>query len=249
MSEPVPATATPPAPPAPDHPTVRDLRRHWKPTKERTRDSRDHDGIRIRIHRCCSWLQRVEEIGDDGALDAALIFRWIALNSLYGRWDEQRREPLPDRTCLPAFLDRVMELDADGRIVGVLDEHRKLVMAIFDEEHLARYFWEDPGEKRARKARKTYYDARTWYQQGQHRMILGRLAERIYFLRCQIVHGGSTFRGGVNRTPVKRCNIMLGHLIPPVLLVMMDHGVDADWGPICYPPHERAAPARGARRG
>jgi len=31
---------------------------------------------------------------------------------------------------------------------------------------------------------------------------------------------------------------MLGHLLPALLLVIIDHGYEEDWGPLCYPPHE-----------
>ena len=42
--------------------TVHQLRRRWKPTKERLSDADELPEVRIRIHRCCSWLQRVEEV-------------------------------------------------------------------------------------------------------------------------------------------------------------------------------------------
>jgi hypothetical protein len=217
--------------------TVRDLRRRWKPTKERLAGDPAHEPFLIRIHRACSWLQRVEEFqAGDGALDAILIFRWIALNSLYGRWDPAARQPMADRDTLPAFLDRVLELDADGRVTGNLQEHRKLVMSIFEDAYLTPYFWEDPSDERARKTQKTKFDARTWYHEGRYKLILDRLMERIYFQRCQLVHGGATSGGRLNRIAVRRCSTMLGHLMPAILLVLIDHGYDQDWGPLCYPP-------------
>jgi hypothetical protein len=217
--------------------TVRDLRRRWKPTKEQLAGDPAHEPFLIRIHRCCSWLQRAEQLqAEDGGLDALLIFQWTALNSLYGRWDPAARQPLGDRETLPGFLDRVLELDAEGRVASVLQEHRKLVMSIFDDAYLTTYFWEDPSDERARKTQKTKFDARTWYQEGRHKLILDRLMQRIYFQRSQLVHGGATFGGRLNRTAVRRCSTMLGHLMPAFLLVLIDHGYDQDWGTLCYPP-------------
>ena len=213
--------------------TVHDLRRRWKP---RLAGSPRHEPLRIRLHRACSWLQRVEELPAGDFLDAELIFRWIAIGSLYGRWDTEARQPLGERDSLAGFLDRIIDLDANGAVTHVLEEHRKLVMSIFDDAYLTRYFWEDPTDDRARKTRKTKFDARTWYQQHNYKLILDRLMERIYLLRCQLVHGGATSGGRLNRTVVRRCSTMLGHLLPAILLVIIDHGHDEDWGPLCYPP-------------
>ena len=83
---------------------------------------------------------------------------------------------------------------------------------------------------------KTKFDARTWYQQKQFSPILERVLQRLYFLRCQLVHGAATYGGALNRTAVKRCGMMLGHVVPAMLLVIIDHGVEEDWGELCYPP-------------
>jgi len=226
--------------------TVRDIRRRWKPTKERLKGSPSHEQTLIRIHRCCSWLQRVEEIEQDGADDAVLIYRWIALNCLYGRWNETSREPVPERESLRTFMDSIFQHDQDGQVSGILEQHRKLVMAIYEDEYLSKYFWEEPTDERARKTMKTKFDARTWYVEKRYGMILHRLLERVYFLRCQLVHGAATFGSDLNRKALRRCSTMLGHLMPAFLLVLIDHGYDQDWGPLCYPPLRSTGP--GGRR-
>jgi len=226
--------------PSPTGMSVRELRRRWKPTKERLRESDRHEPIRIRIHRTCSWLQRVEEIEPESASDTGLIFRWIALNSLYGLWDDSARQPTPDREALESFLDMIAEIDRDELLPAVLEEHRKLVMSIFKDEYLVKTFWENPTEGQARRARKTRFDANTWYLEKHYRLILDQVVDRIYFLRCQLIHGGATLGSQLNRDAVRRCATMLGHLLPTVLVIMIDHGVDEDWGPLCYPPMRAA---------
>ncbi len=221
---------------SPDY-TVRDLRRRWQPTKERLAGIPRYQPILIRIHRSTSWLQRVEEIAESGATDAMLIFQWVALNSLYGRWDPKAREPVNDRKSLTALLEAVLILDGDERVATTLKDHRRLVMTILEDEYLSKFFWEEPTAERARKSKKAKFDASTWYLEGRYGMILQRLLERIYLLRCQLVHGAATFGGRLNRTAIKRCSIMLGHLLPALLLVIIDHGYEEDWGPLCYPPH------------
>ncbi len=216
--------------------SVRSLRRRWKPKKEHLANSDQHEPTLIRVHRCCSWLASVEDMAGDGPLDSHLIFRWIALNSLYGMWDGEAREPIGDRKTLGPFLERVLELDVDDNIPKVLEAQRELVMAIFDDEFVVRDYWHEPTPERAAKSRKARFDARTWYYEQRYGGILHRLIDRIYLLRCQLVHGASTHGGGLNRDAIDRCSRMLGQLVPTILLVIIDHGADEDWGPLCYPP-------------
>ena len=71
-----------------DELTVRDLRRRWKPIKERLNAVQDNHPTAIRVHRVFSWMARVEELEDGVDLDVALICRWVAFNALYGQWNE-----------------------------------------------------------------------------------------------------------------------------------------------------------------
>src|SRR5690606_30257232 len=157
-----------------------------------------------------------------------------------GQWDEQKREPLPDRQCWRAFLGRLLPLDTTGHIASMLQAQRPLVMDILDDEYLSSYFWEDPSDLRAGKSRKAKFEARTWYIDENWSMILDRLIERIYLLRCQLVHGAATHGSQLNRTSLARCVTMQRQLMNAVLLAMIDHGADEEWGAMCYPPLEAA---------
>lgn len=216
--------------------SVRDLRRRWKPHKERLRDQEpDHPTI-LRIHRACSWLQRVEDIADDQDIDLTLMGQWIAFNALYSSWDSETRQPNADRQSWRVFIDRILKLDADGQLASVLQEHKQLVSSILEDAYLSNYFWEDPTPKQASKSKKAMYESATWYIEGNWTLLLDRLLERIYLLRCQLMHGAATFGGRLNRTASRRCSIMLGHLLPAIIIVISDHGSDEDWGETCYPP-------------
>lgn len=216
--------------------TVRELRRRWKPVKESIAESADHEPLRIRVHRCFSWLQHVEAMPDDGPLDGQLIFRWIALNSLYGTWDAENREPIGDRKTLSPFLERLLHLDADQYIANELEHQRDRIMQIFSDEHIVHSYWKEPTPERAIKSRRATFDARTWYHEQRYGGILHRLVERVYLLRCQLVHGAATHGSNLNRDAIARCNEFLGGMVPAMLLVIIDHGRDKDWGTLCYPP-------------
>jgi len=212
--------------------SIHDLRSRWQPHKKRLQNH----PTTIRLHRAFSWLQRVEELPDGHDSDLALICQWIALNSLYGQWDMARREPQPDRECWRRFFDRLLSIDASKHLGTLLTAHRDLVMSLLDDEYLSDWFWEEPSDIRASKSKKSKFDARTWYIESRWSLLLDRLLERIYLLRCQLMHGAATFGGKLNRQSLAYCVEMMNHLLVAVLLVMIDHGAEQDWGVMCYPP-------------
>jgi hypothetical protein len=228
--------------------TIRQLRRRWKPHKERLTAEQPENPTPIRFHRACSWIAPVEQNAANEDHDLGLISLWIAFNSLYGQWDQQKREPKPDRESARKFIDRILELDHDEVVANALKEHKRLVMSLLEDEYLSGYFWQEPSAKRAGQSKKAMYDARTWYMERRWALILDRLLERVYLMRCQLVHGAATYGGKLNRTSLRRCVMMMQRLLPAFLLVWADHGADEDWGPMCYPPlgpmHESASESK-----
>lgn len=224
--------------------TVRDLRRQWKPHKERLKQVDPEHQTNVRFHRACSWMQRAEQVTEKTDLDVALLSQWTAFNSLYGQWDESSREPLRDAVSWRSFMNRMLALDESGFIADALVENKPLVVSIYDDEYLSRYFWEEPTPKRANKAKKAKYEARTWFLEGNWTMILERVIERIYLLRCQLIHGAATYNSSLNPTAIRRCSQMMDHLLRSFLLVWINHGADEDWGPMCYPPMRSAVKSR-----
>lgn len=217
-------------------PTVRDLRRCWKPHKERLSAGGGEQPTSIRFHRACSWIDRVEKNAECEDYDVDLVCLWIAFNSLYGQWDEKTREPRPDRERWRAFVDSILRLDETGYVAASLVEHKRLVMTLLEDEYLSSYFWKEPGAKRAGQSKKSKYNAQSWYIEKRWVKVLDELLERLYLMRCQLVHGAATHTGKLNRTSLTRCAWMMQRLLPAFLMVWIEHGADEDWGPMCYPP-------------
>lgn len=216
--------------------TIRDLRRRWKPHKERLGNARADHPTLIRFHRACSWLARVEAMDLERDSDLVLISQWIAFNALYGQWDESAHEPVADRECWRVFIDRVFELDQSGYLGQTLTTHKRLVLSLLDDRYLSGFYWRDPAGVHPAQTHKEKHAAATWFIEQNWKLILERLLVRIYLMRCQLVHGAATYGGQLNRTSLRHCVTMLGHLLPTVLLVLIDHGADEDWGIMCYPP-------------
>jgi hypothetical protein len=62
-------------------PTVRDLRRRWKPHEERLAAMGGEQPTSVRFHRACSWMARVERVPEGQDHDLALVSVWIAFNA------------------------------------------------------------------------------------------------------------------------------------------------------------------------
>jgi hypothetical protein len=218
--------------------TVHDLRHRWLPIKDRLHAQRSDHPTPIRFHRACSWLQRVEAIPEGEDLDLRLVCQWIAFNALYNQWNPEQREPQTDREGWRRFLARILKLDTENQVRTVLEADKKLVLAILDDAYLGDFFWRDPSVERALRGTRNRKQAPGWYVAGQWGMILENLVDRIYLLRCQLLHGAATHGSRLNRTSLRRCCMMLDDLLPAILLVIVDHGADEDWGPLCYPPQQ-----------
>jgi len=225
--------------------TAHELRSRWKPQKEALQAARNDHPTCIRLHRAFSWIARCEK-DNDSDLDLTLLCLWIAFNGLYGQWDDERREPHSDRESWRSFLDRIIAIDASKHVSTMLTNERELVMSLLNDEYLSEYFWEEPSDIRASKSKKSKFDARTWYIEGKWRMILDRVLERVYLLRCQLVHGAATHGGKLNRESLLRSVQMLRSVMNAVFLALIDHGGDEDWGLMCYPPLKKNAGSNGA---
>lgn len=216
--------------------SVHHLRRRWKSHKVRLQEICGQHPTNIRFHRACSWLAETENKPADSPSDISLITQWIAFNSLYGQWDAQLCQPVPDIDSWRTFVRRLLELDAQEIIVAALVRQKKLVVSIVEDAFLSRFFWKQRPEERtfsiasARQQCHRLFEGQEWHR------ILEEVLYRIYLLRCQLTHGAATFGSRLNRSSIRRCNTMLSHLLGAFLEVFVDQGADEDWGLMCYPP-------------
>ncbi|MEQ9455598.1 MAG: HEPN domain-containing protein [Phycisphaeraceae bacterium] len=222
----------------PESPSVRALRRRWKPRKEQLAESGKSADLGIRLHRAWSWMARIEQLGESKLVndDDRLIYSWIALNSLYGRWDSKKREPMPDWKTLTDFTSLLFRLDQDKTLESLLIEHKKLVASLLEDAYLSQYFWEEPSERRARQAQNSSRRMGGMYIEKRFPMVLDEALKRVYLARCQLVHGAATYKGQLNRTALRRCARFLALLLPAASLILIDHAPDEGWGDMCYPP-------------
>ncbi len=69
------------------------------------------------------------------------------------------------------------------------------------------------------------------------------LFDRLYTLRNQLLHGGATYAGSVNREQVENGARIMASLMPCFIEVIMDHP-EKDWGLPRYPVRSDLFPRR-----
>jgi hypothetical protein len=191
----------------------------------------------LRVHRSLSWLKAAEARRTDG--DARFLFLWIAFNAAYAvQFDEGGR--LSERAAFRTFLRRLLERDPRGRIADLVwQEFGGSIRGLLDNRFVFQDFWdfqnglisEDEWKRRFTNANRAARRALANQHTGT---VLGIVLGRIYTLRNQIVHGGATWGGSLNREQMRDCLRFMERLVPLVIDVLMD-APDVPWGPVAFP--------------
>ncbi len=192
----------------------------------------------LRVHRSISWIGRAEDSRDDN--DARFLFLWIAFNAAYADEGEFQGIAPGERATFADFFAKVVTLDSEQRIYGaVWQSFSDPIRMLMQNRYVFNPFWqyhngiagfEDWEARFAVSARSFSVSLQT---QNSAR-ILSFVFDRLYVLRNQIVHGGSTWNSAVNRDQVRDGAAILGFLMPVFVDVMMDNPQE-DWGRPFYP--------------
>lgn len=211
---------------------------NYSPLKQRHRQLRDSQpqALSLRLHRALSWLNRAEQAED---ADGRFIFLWIAFNAAYASELEDSGR-LSEKGAFRSFLDKLCELDQGKRIAGLVwQEFSGSIRLLLDNPYVFQPHWdwrngkisESDWEARFSRAKKKAQFALASSDTAE---VLDVVFQRIYTLRNQLIHGGATWNGRVNREQLRDCVNLLGKLVLLIIEVMMDNP-QADWGMVCYP--------------
>lgn len=198
---------------------------------------------RIRLHRAISWLKRAEaETGDH---DARFIFLWIAFNAAYAHefgFEKAERE------LLRSFLSRLVAVDTAKTLHQVVfKEFSGPVRLLIDNKFVFEPFWRalrdhDASGKWGEKFNRDKKTALQAVLNADTVTVLGVVFDRLYVLRNQLVHGGATWNGKLNRKQVGDGARLLDSLLPALISLMLEHP-ELDYGGIAYPVIETLEPA------
>lgn len=193
------------------------------------------EGLRVRIHRAISWLARAEREADDP--DAAFIFLWIALNAAYAHeFGFEERELVQIRRFIAVLVEHGLE----QRLHAVLfRQFSGPIRTLIDNRFVYEPFW---------RALREHDGSGRWEQQFSDsreiamRAVLDKrvdvllqvILDRLYMLRNQLVHGGTTWDSSVNRAQLRDGVAILGTLVPVILALMVEMK-DVDLGQEIFP--------------
>ncbi len=195
------------------------------------------DKLRLRMRRALSWLERAKrEKGDD---DAAFIFYWIAFNAAYDR--EIRRDLKPyEQNRFSEYFDKILRLDSKntvrnaiwGRFHGPIRVllNNKFFFKQFWDYHsgFGRFSWESDFNRRGDLAHRAFAYEDTHF-------ILTEVFNRLYVLRNQLIHGGATWNGSLNRSQVQDGARIMAFLVP-MFIRLMAANPSEDWGSPRFAP-------------
>lgn len=206
--------------------------------KQRHRLEREqqHANLSLRLHRALSWLSRAEQAEDQ---DGRFIFLWIAFNAAYATEIDERQR-LSEQETFKAFLEKICALDKNKRIdTLVWQEFSGSIRVLLDNPYVFQSFWDHQSGKIDENTWKARFasgkrSAQQALAGGNTPALLGVLFNRLYTLRNQLIHGGATWNGSVNREQLRDCTSLMGKLVPLIIELMMDNP-NTLWGDACYP--------------
>lgn len=196
----------------------------------------------LRMHRALSWLQRAAaEKADE---DIAFVCLWIAFNAAYAQDNGGHTDNASERQTFRSFVAEACRLDADKALPALVWQvFPGPIRVLLDNQYLFQPFWDALNNPRPDGTTPTHWREafdearmrvhRALAQQDTER-VLYEVFVRLYTLRNQLMHGGSTWNSSVNRTQVRDGRELLARVLPVMLDVMMQNSARFEGKPF-YP--------------
>ena len=212
----------------------------------RSRDIPQHEQNTTRLRRADSWLKLSEKSESD---DEKFIFLWIAFNAAYGtqlpdaNLNPNKTEKEKDR--FTKFVEKIIELDRKGAIKK--DFYEKFINPIRnlkENEYVFGPFWAWVQNRPKHGIWQSQFKRKNQVldkalEKPDVFVVLKEVLERLYVLRNQIIHGGTTFNVGKGRDQIRDGSKIMSALMPEILKIMQDDIAktpdSAVWGILDYP--------------
>ena len=198
--------------------------------------------LTLRIRRALSWIKRGEREQDDP--DAAFIFYWIAFNALYAEDTAERSEKM-EQNAFQAYLRKIANVDRERSVYGEMWDRSGGIRDLINNRYVFKDFWKSQNGVGGFQNWKQDFDKESKnadysLQKRDGSVVLRMLFDRLYVLRNQLLHGGATWQGSVNRSQVTKGAEIMAGLVPWFVKLMMDNPL-SDWGKPYYPPASQSA--------
>ena len=210
-----------------------------KDKQRRLRDGFPSD-VGLRVHRAISWIRGAERAAGDHDADTAFICYWVAFNAAYAQGKDLHGR-FQDTEFRQWYFDMILRVDGERIIYDAIWQRFSGALRPFlDNRYVFEPFWrhqhgEEGLEDWQERFRTEQHNVNQALGRQDTSRILGILFRRLYVLRNQLIHGGATWGGAVNRQQVEGGKEIMGCLVPHFVNLMMDHPGEA-WGVPPYPP-------------
>ena len=205
--------------------------------KQRVLRSGFKNSLGLRVHRSISWLSRAAVEQNDP--DSAFIFLCIAFNSAYSQ-DIGIAYHVSEKGRFKIFLNTLLSFDQTERIYQIVwTRFPHEIRFILENQFVFGPFWNhqngiDGYQNWRESLTQSVNKAKLALAEKNTELVLNELFDRLYVLRNQIIHGGSTWAGAINRSQVRDGAELLGSLLPVFVDLMMDHPNHL-WNEAIYP--------------
>ena len=184
-----------------------------------------------------SWVSRAEKQDED--LDASFIFYWIAFNATY-TGSHLSNNIYSERHTYKDFFEKILKYDQKEYVYNAIwNEFSGSIRNLLNNQYIFSSFWNfenghegfDDWEEKFVQSKSMVLKA---LEHKNTQLILEILFDRLYTLRNQLMHGGATWNGKVNRSQVTDGQSIISFLIPNFLEIMMNNQ-NENWGKLNFP--------------
>jgi len=215
-----------------------------------------------RIRRSKSWLKRSHR--ERTTLIEKFVFLWISFNAAYGKEfssnsfaecvlkkeekDKSQRKPKkPSQiSSFKEFLHDVVNNDKDKALQEIFSpEFGDSITTILKNPCISQSFWQFArfGDIESTCWKDEFQDENkkltdAWKAKKLHKFLPG-IFVRLYALRNQVIHGGTTHPSGAGKRQIVHGTAIMSFLVPKIIKIM-ESKVNDDpksdlWGEVEYP--------------
>lgn len=214
------------------------MQRTYAELKQKHRALRDNftNAISTRIHRALSWLDRAEQNQDDQ--DGKFIFLWIAFNAAYGQ--EHDKYYNSETELFNEFVTKLVGLDHNKALYNLVwEQFSSHIRVLLDNQYVFQPFWDyQKGLKSQSEWERQFAQEKGLIKVAlsseQTDKVIGIILRRLYTLRNQLMHGGATWNGQVNRQQISDGVAIMESLVPIMIDLMLDNPIKFHGAP-SYP--------------
>jgi len=210
----------------------------YQSLKKRHRNEREnyHLNLSLRVHRALSWLAKGEDANEDQ--DTKFIYLWIAFNAAYAN-EFNVSSPLNEQKIFGEYLKRLCELDEDNLLYELVwSEFTGSIRVLLDNQYIFKPFWDyQNGKIKKEDWESKFHSAKLSANKALSKKdtstVLAIIFSRLYTLRNQVLHGGSTWNSKINRAQIRDGVSIFEKVVPATIKIMMDNP-NTLWGDPCY---------------